>query len=155
MLILLLTFLLQNTISFSTAYGKLENFVLIPGWKHGAFRTVWLALRALALLAVIALWLVNRKHALFRAIIVVNGILTAGLLVNMMALISVLFGLQAQAVKALLGDVVLLAITDALIFSVWYWIIDPPGVEETQRDDAAWDFLFPQRGSVLPHCETW
>lgn len=154
-LILLATFLLQSMISFSTAYGKLENFVLIPGWKHGVFPTVWLALRALAILAVIALWFVNRKVALFRAIIAVNGLLTAGLLVNMFALISVLFGLQAQAVKTLLGDVVLLAVTDILIFSVWYWIIDPPGVEETVRDDAAWDFLFPQRGSTLPHYEAW
>jgi uncharacterized membrane protein len=42
-----------------------------------------------------------------------------------------------------------------LIFSVWYWIVDPPGVEEDPRDKDAWDFLFPQRGGEIPHYEIW
>jgi len=154
-LILLITFLLQGSITYSTAYGKLEHFIVIPGWQHGVLPAIWLGVRVLALLVVIVLWVLNRKTALFKAIIVFNTLLILGLLSNMVALISVLFGLTAQAVRPLLGDVVLMATTDVLIFSVWYWIIDPPGVEETQRGDAPWDFLFPQRGDALPHYESW
>jgi len=115
----------------------------------------WLVLRVASLLAVIVLWILNRKGDLFKAIVVFNGMLTLGLLANMTALIDVLFGLSSQAVKSLLVDVVLMAVSDILIFSIWYWIIDPPGVEENPHEDAPWEFLFPQRGSVLPHYESW
>ena len=52
---------------------------------------------------------------------------------NLAALITVLFGLTPQVVRVLLLDVVLMAISNILIFSIWYWIIDPPGVEEIRR----------------------
>jgi uncharacterized membrane protein len=48
-----------------------------------------------------------------------------------------------------------MAVTNILIFSIWYWIIDPPGIDETKREDAPWEFLFPQRGASLPHYESW
>ena len=73
----------------------------------------------------------------------------------MVALLDALTRLTAQAAESLVVDVVLMAITNILIFSIWYWIIDPPGIDETQRDDAPWDFLFPQRGADLPHYESW
>jgi hypothetical protein len=154
-LVLVGILLLQGGISYSTAYGRLANFILIPGWQHGAFPTAWLVLRVVAILAVIALWVLNRKTDLFKAIIVVDGMLTFGLLLNMTILVDVLFGLSPAAVRTLLLDVVLMAVSSILIFSIWYWIIDPPGVEETQREDAAWDFLFPQRASILPGYESW
>ncbi len=154
-LILVGILLLQSEISYSTAFGRLDGFVKIPGWEHGAFPTAWLVLRVAAMLVVVTLWILNRKRDLFKAIIVANVMLTLGLLINMMLLVDVLFGLSAQAVRPLLVDVVLMATTDVLIFSIWYWIIDPPGVEETQREDALWEFLFPQRGSVLPGYEAW
>jgi hypothetical protein len=154
-LVLVGILLFQGEISYSTAFGSLDRFVKIPGWQHGAFPTAWLVLRAAAILVIIALWILNRKRGLFKAVIVVTGMLTFGLLMNMTTLIDVLFGLSAQAVESLLVDVALMAVSDILIFSIWYWIIDPPGVEETPLEDAAWEFLFPQRGSVLPHYESW
>jgi uncharacterized membrane protein len=51
--------------------------------------------------------------------------------------------------------IVFMLITNILIFSIWYWLIDPPGVEENPRDDTPWDFLFPQRAGPLPHYEFW
>jgi uncharacterized membrane protein len=51
--------------------------------------------------------------------------------------------------------VVLMAVSNVLIFSIWYWVIDPPGVEKVQREDAPWDFLFPQRAATVPHYENW
>ena len=88
-------------------------------------------------------------------IILTNSVLTFGLFINMVALVEVLAGYSSQAVKTLLVDVVLMAIANVLIFSIWYWVIDPPGVEETTREDAPWDFLFPQRAATLPHYEQW
>ena len=101
------------------------------------------------------LWLLTRKRHLFRAIIITNGLLTLGLFINMSALLDSLSRLSSKAVETLIVDVVLMAVTNILIFSVWYWIIDPPGIDETKRDDAPWDFLFPQRGASLPHYESW
>ena len=62
---------------------------------------------------------------------------------------------RALATNALLLDVVLMAASNILIFSVWYWLIDPPGIEDVSRADEPWDFLFPQRSSPLPHYDGW
>lgn len=51
--------------------------------------------------------------------------LTVGLFINMLALLAVLSGFSAQAVTTLLVNVVLMAATNVLIFSIWYWVIDP------------------------------
>jgi hypothetical protein len=96
------------------------------------------------------LWILNRKKALFKAIIFTNSVLTIGLLLNMVALSDVLVGLSPEVAEVLLVDVFFMAMTNILIFSIWYWIIDPPGVEEEQRVDEPWDFLFPQRENDLP-----
>ena len=45
--------------------------------------------------------------------------------------------------------------SNILIFSIWYWIIDPPGVVEGEDAHQPWAFLFPQRGSPLPCYESW
>jgi hypothetical protein len=68
---------------------------------------------------------------------------------------ATLFGFCSQAIGALMLNVVLMVLSNILIFSIWYWIIDPPGVEEVPRTDEPWDFLFPQRASSLPHYESW
>ena len=77
------------------------------------------------------------------------------LLIQTSSMISALFGGASEAVNALMLDVVLMATSNILIFSVWYWLIDPPGIEEISRADEPWDFLFPQRGSPLPHYDGW
>jgi hypothetical protein len=92
---------------------------------------------------------------LFKAIIVVNAVLTLGLFFNMFTLVDVLRGVVSEDVKTLLWDVVLLAVANILIFSIWYWIIDPPGVDGSVRDDEPWDFLFPQRAQPIPCYENW
>jgi hypothetical protein len=152
-LVLLVIVILQGSISYSTAFGVLSRF--IPGMADSPIAGGWLALRLILIAATLLLWLLTRKRHLFRAIIITNGLLTIGLFVNMSALLDALTRLSAQAAKSLVGDVFLMVITNILIFSIWYWIIDPPGIDETKRDDAPWDFLFPQRGADLPHYESW
>lgn len=154
-LVLLGTMLMQGEISYSTTFGKLDTFMRIPGINHGALPTAWLIVRAAMMTVVVLLWVMDRKKRLFRSIIVMNVLLTLGLFMNLTALADALFGISPQAIDALLIDVVLMAVTNILIFSIWYWVIDPPGVEETLRFDEPWDFLFPQRGSELPGYEAW
>ena len=152
-LVLLLIVILQGSISYSTTFGALSRF--IPGLEDSPIAGGWLALRVALIAVLFLLWLLTRKRHLFRAIIITNGLLTLGLFINMSALLDALTRLTAQAAESLVVDVVLMAITNILIFSIWYWIIDPPGIDETQRVDEPWDFLFPQRGADLPHYESW
>jgi hypothetical protein len=152
-LVLLFILLVQGSISYSISFGRLDSF--IPGTNHSLVSSVWLALRGFLIAATILLWVLNRKLALFRTIILTNGVFTLGLVVNMLALLDVLSGFSPKAVRSLLVDVILMAVSNILIFSIWYWIIDPPGIGENQREQDPWDFLFPQRANAIPHYENW
>lgn len=152
-LVLLIILLLQGAISYSTMFGRLDQFITVIHPRMLA--AGWLAFRVGMLLAIVILWALNRKRLLFKFIIIMNGILTFGLLTNLTTLGDVLSDISAQAIRDLLVDIVFMIITNILIFSIWYWIIDPPGVEETSRGDQAWDFLFPHRSAVIPYYETW
>ena len=152
-LVLLVIVFLQGSISYSTTFGVLSRF--IPATEDSPAAGAWLGLRFTLIAVVLLLWLLTRTRHLFRAIIITNGFLTFGLFMNMLSLLDALTRLTAQAAESLVVDVVLMAITNILIFSIWYWIIDPPGIDETQRVDEPWDFLFPQRGADLPHYESW
>lgn len=152
-LVLLAILLMQSEISYNTAYGALAGS--LPGLDESILPTAGLVLRAVIALVLVVLWLLNRKRALFRVIIAATGLLTLGLIMNLTSLIFVLFGLRPQIVRELLADVVLMAIANILIYSIWYWIIDPPGVEENPHEDKAWEFLFPQRAGDVPGYEAW
>ena len=152
-LVLLVIMILQASISYSTTFGALSRY--IPGLEDSPVAGGWLGLRLILIAVLLLLWLLTRKRHLFTAIIIANGLLTLGLFINMSALLDSLSRLSSKAVESLIIDVVLMAVTNILIFSIWYWIIDPPGISETQRVDEPWDFLFPQRGASLPHYESW
>ena len=92
---------------------------------------------------------------MFRVIIVANAFSAAILLNDAAFLLSVLSGSNSRTAVTLLADVALIASSNILIFSIWYWIIDPPGVIEGEDAHQPWAFLFPQRGSVLPRYESW
>jgi len=151
-LVLLIILVMQSAISYSTTFGRLDSLTTD---LRGGLATGWLVLRAVMIFIVIALWLFNRKKQLFKVIIFANVMLTIGLLMNMFALSDVLGGLTTEGAKALVVEVSIMAISNILIFSIWYWLIDPPGVEEEQRVDEPWDFLFPQRSEDLPFYEDW
>ena len=152
-LVLIAIFGLQTSISYSISYGPLDN--LIPGLKRGWLPTTWIALRVILLVGVIVLWLLSRKQALFKAIIVATSVFTFGLLLNMIALLDVITWFTTGSIDSLIADIILMAVSNILIFSIWYWIIDPPGVEERERSDEPWDLLFPQRAGDIPNYESW
>ena len=150
-LVMFLNTSLQGGISYSVGLGPLRKFnpsdfpVLVGGFY---------VLRIALLLLLVTLWLLNRKSALFRTIIAVNVYWTLALLVDVSALIRIL-GRLREAAQPLLIDAALMSLSNMFVFSIWYWIIDPPGVEDKPREDAPWAFLFPQRGSSLPHYSSW
>jgi len=151
--VLLIIVLLQGSISYSTTFGAMSRF--IPGMEDSPIAGGWIGLRAILIAVALLLWLLTRKRHLFRAIIITNSLLTLGLFINMSALLDALTRFSSKAVESLIVDVFLMAVTNILIFSIWYWIIDPPGIDETKSEDAPWEFLFPQRGASLPHYESW
>lgn len=145
--------LLQASLSLSISFGRLG--AAIQSDTLAVISASWIGLRLLLWLAIVILWAANRRRSLFRMIILINAFFTFGLFVNMLALVEILFGYSLQAADSLIVDVVWMAVMNILIFSIWYWIIDPPGVNEARRDDEPWDFLFPQRAGDLPHYADW
>lgn len=151
-LVLGITLVFQASISYSTTFSRLTNFEAESSW----FSPIWILVRVLVYITIFMLWLLNKKLHLFRAIIICNTLLTLGLIGNLLSLLKILFTIMsAQNVDLLITDVLLMAITNILLFSIWYWIIDPPGVEPGHQHGQAWDFLFPQRANSIPHFENW
>ncbi len=151
--VLLVVVFAQAEIFFTIVFGKLEQY--LPSVNHSKLLVAWIVLRSALITACIVLWLLNRKPLLFRAIVLTNGLLTVGLILNVVGLSATLMGFSARDVSTLLVDVVDMAVSNVLIFSIWYWVIDPPGIDESERTDKAWEFLFPQRASSLPNYESW
>lgn len=152
-LVLLVVVLAQAEIFFTVAFGRLERYV--PSINHSKVLVGWIALRGVLIAACAVLWILNRRATLFRAILVTNGLLTVGLVLNVVALSATLMGFSARDISTLLVDVVDMAVSNVLIFSIWYWVIDPPGVNEQAGEHEPWEFLFPQRAAALPNYERW
>ena len=151
--VIVLVSLIKNIMSYSFVFGGLSTFA--PVLVRGPLEMSWTLLRFVVTGAVVAFWLMGRKRALFRAIIIANSVFTIGLILTTGSLVSVLFGFKASGVGVLLFDVLLLATANILVFSIWYWIIDPPGIDVDEPLNTPWDFLFPQRSSLLPGYEHW
>ncbi len=139
-------------ISSSFALGRLRNHLpTVTPLIVAALLALELALVALSLV----LWTLNRRRALFNVIVIANTFFTVLLLFYTTVLMAVLAGLSSRSADALITDVALIAVSNILIFSIWYWIIDPPGIVEGEDEGQQWAFLFPQRASELPHFEAW
>jgi hypothetical protein len=150
-LVMVLIAVLQAAISYSVGRGPLREL------EPSAFPLVaagLYALRVAFLLLLAVVWVLGRKRTMFRALIAANVYFTLVLLLDTFALIRVLGGLREAAATMLL-DAALMGVSNILIFSIWYWIVDPPGVEDEPREEAPWAFLFPQRGSSLPAYAAW
>jgi hypothetical protein len=151
-LVALLVAVAESAISYTFALGDLQGRRVI---HSSALAALGQFVRTGIVVLMATLWLLGRKRALFKLVIIANVIATLVLLIHTIFLSMAVAGLSFRAVDELLEDVVLMAIVNILIFSVWYWIIDPPGVDGKNGENEPWAFLFPQRGGTLPHYETW
>lgn len=153
-LVLVIILLLQTIITYSSTYGRLGN--LNATVAEQPLFNVWLGLRVLAIGVVIVLWILNRQRALFTAVIITTILLTLGLSGNTFTLMQDLItGSSSRDLSLLLTDVLFVVITNILVFSIWYWIVDPPGIKESQRIEDPWELLFPQRAGAIPQYEGW
>lgn len=57
--------------------------------------------------------------------------------------------------KTLLASAGAIFITNIIIFSLWYWELDSPGLTGLRKHDAAPKFDFPQMESVLHENKNW
>jgi hypothetical protein len=121
----------------------------------GFFKDIWFVLRVGSVLGVILLWRLNNKRHRFRAIVFATTLLTLGLVASTLRLIDVIGRSYSINARVLLEEVVALAAVNILTFSIWFWIIDPPGIDETEPIDAPWEFLFPQPANTIPGHEAW
>jgi hypothetical protein len=151
-LVMVLDAIVQFFISYTFAFGELRHPL---GLNLAALATAGRYVRIGLMAWMATLWMFQCKRALFRLVIFVNAVATLVLLLHVIFLCSVLAGLNARVAPEMLADVVLMAISNMLIFSVWYWVVDPPGVEGGLHEDKRWAFLFPQRASPLPNFEDW
>jgi hypothetical protein len=151
--VLLMALLLEGGVTYTLTSGALPESVSML-LRH-QLQATWFAARSAVMAAVLVLWALNRTSGLFRALIVMNGMMTLGLLASAVGLFTALFGVSARSAGVLWLDVVFMAVANVLVFSIWYWIIDPPGIDEARGDDEPWDFLFPQRADALPGYEDW
>lgn len=150
-IVLVITLLLEGSITYTMTAGRLADSAL--GLYN--LQVGWTVVRVAMILALVALWLAGKDRQLSLAITVGAGLLTLGLLGSTVGLINVLFAGSTGAGEVVMADVIFIAVTNVLVFSIWYWIIDPPGIDESQPADARWEFLFPQRAGALPHYEDW
>ena len=151
-LIMLVISAAQSAISYTMTVGALRHY--LPDYLFGVAHGLVL-IRCLCIATIVGLWLLKRRERLLQLMIVANALFTVALLGHTAALIATLFASVDEAIGALMVDISLMVVSNILVFSIWYWIIDPPGVTSTPCADKPWDFLFPQRASSLPHYESW
>lgn len=116
---------------------------------------VEMALEAALLSPPLVFWLLGRLRWFRLATLVVTGVLTVSLFVNVFGLVLSLDNYSNG--YELLWDAGLLWITNVLIFSVWYWLVDSGGPEVRLRGalGQASDFAFPQQTNQLPGWDRW
>jgi hypothetical protein len=145
---------LSNLLSESLTIGHLTpNEVLLP---RAYLYTYWVAFLVMLLAAVAVLWLWNDRRRLRWAIFAVNCLLTAQLFIASLLLVLRLAQSMKITVLGLIGDALIIFITNILIFALWYWFIDSANTRFFKATDQfAWDFLFPQRQAALPGYADW
>ena len=145
--------IVQLQVSYNLTFKSGEN---IFGPLIDSISLFFIAIRIAALALVIAMWILDRKGSLFKWIMIATGLFTLGLLMNIINLcFQVIATFEDNTPQILFSDVLALMVTNVLIFSIWYWIIDPPGITEKEGENESFDFLFPQRASDSPQFASW
>ncbi len=152
--VLVLIEVLTNFLSESLTIGRLTpNEVILP---HRALYSYWVVFIVLLLAAVAVLWLKNDRRRLRLAIFAVNCLFTFQLFVSSLLLVLRLVQSIKITVLNLIGDALIIFITNLLIFALWYWFIDSAKARFfKETGQIVWDFLFPQRQAALPGYADW
>ncbi len=152
--ILVIIEVLSNFLSQNLTIGRLTpNEVLLP---HAYLYDDWKVFVVLLLGLVAVLWLRNDRRRLRLAVFALNSLFTVQLFVASLLLVVRLVQSVKITVISLIGDAVIIFVTNMLIFALWYWFIDSANTRFfKESDQLAWDFLFPQRQAELPGYAGW
>jgi hypothetical protein len=145
---------LSAFLSGSLTVGKLTpSEDILPGrMLYG----VWATIVVVVLLITVSLWLMNDRRRLRLAIFAANSLLTGQLFVATLLLVVRLLQSVKITVPVLIGDALIIFLTNILIFALWYWFIDSANTHFFKTTDSvSWDFLFPQRQASYPGYENW
>lgn len=153
--IVLVILTLQNLLSEDVSVGSLHIYGDL-GLSDDVKNQIWTATKIAVFLPVSALWLLDWRRLLMKAVVVSNALLTFDLLVSTTLLAIHMSNQFAFRESALVRDTLLVMVMNLLIFSLWYWIIDSPRLrQDTPRESEPWDFLFPQRVSSISGYGDW
>ena len=152
--VLVIVEILSNSLSANLTIGRLTpSEQVLP---HALLYNYWAAFIALLLVVVAALWLRNDRRRLRWAIFTVNSLLTAQLFIASLLLVMRLVQSVKITVIALIGDALIIFVTNLLIFTLWYWFIDSANTRFFKATaQPTWDFLFPQRQAALSGYAEW
>jgi hypothetical protein len=118
--------------------------------------SIWLVVVIGVLFITVMLWLVNDRRRLRLAIFAANSLLTGQLFIATLLLVVRLLQSVKITVPVLIGDALIIFLTNILIFALWYWFIDSANTHFFKTTDTvSWDFLFPQRQASYPGYENW
>ncbi len=154
LLVLVIIEVFSNFLSSGLTIARLmPNEILLP---HAFVYNYWVAFIVLLLIIVAGLWLKNDRRRLRWAIFIVNTLFTVQLFVASLLLVLRLVQSVKITVLNLIGDALIIFITNLLIFALWYWFIDSANTRFFKAaDQPSWDFLFPQRQAELPGFADW
>jgi hypothetical protein len=152
--VLVLIEVLSNSLSANLTIGRLTpSEQAVP---HALLYNYWAGFIVLLLAAVAALWLRNDRRRLRWAIFAVNSLFTVQLFIASLLLVVRMVQSVKITVLNLIGDALIIFITNLLIFALWYWFIDSANTRFFKvTTQPTWDFLFPQRQSALPGYAEW
>lgn len=93
---------------------------------------------------IIICWIANWEKAARYLLIFYAFLFTVNLLMNVGYLITNISAFQqGRDANKLMSDALLLWLTNVVIFSVWYWLVDGGGQEERKIQQEKRDFIFP------------
>jgi hypothetical protein len=108
----------------------------------------------LLLVPSVVFWLLGWLRALRITTFLFAGLVTLGLLLNVVGLV---YSLDSNTeAYGLLWDAGLLWTNNVLIFSIWYWLLDSGGPEaRADNPKVRADVAFPQQSTDYPGWENW
>jgi hypothetical protein len=154
--IIVVIFLLQNSLSNSISVGKLAALSAGISYDEELSNRIWNIAKLIVFFPVVVFWALDKRKLLGAFILMSCVLLTVELLASTLLLVLTLGVDTAAQAYLLIKDTMLVMIINVLIFSLWYWIIDSPRLRHgTSRETEPWDFLFPQRAGSIPRYDAW
>ncbi len=154
LVVLIIIEVLTNLVSAQLTVGQLTPAGL--GLARTVVYAAWVGLIVVLLAIAALLWTLNDVRRQRIAIFLINGIFTLQLFIAAVLIVVRMIQSIKISVTTLIGDAVIIFVTNILIFALWYWFIDSSNAQFFRpTSKVQWDFLFPQRQADYPGYADW